>query len=58
MERASNILLFFSPFSALSTEKFNRAASSRQNEFFTVNVHRYYELKGTGRILRRKRGHV
>ena len=37
----------FSQFSALSTEKFNRGASSWQHEFFTIDVDRQYELNGT-----------
>ena len=39
----------FSTVSAILTEKFNRAASSWQNEFFTIDVHRHKGLKDIGR---------
>ena len=48
----------FSQFSAFSTEKFNRGASSWQHEFFTVDVDRQYELNDIGRILPGKCAHV
>ena len=51
-------LCCFSQFSALSTEKFNRGASSWQHEFFTIYVDRQYELNGIGRILPGKCAHV
>ena len=47
-----------SQFSALSTEKFNRRASSWQHEFFTIDVECKYELNGIGRILPWKCAHV
>ena len=46
----------FSQFSAFSTEKFNRSASSWQHEFFTTDVDRQYKLNG--RILPGKCAHV
>ena len=48
----------FSQFSALSTEKFNRGASSWQHEFFTIDIVRQFELNGIGRILPGKRAYV
>ena len=48
----------FSQFSALSTEKFNRSASSWQHEFFTIDVDRQYGLNGIGRLLPGKCAHV
>ena len=51
-------VFFFFQFSALSTEKFNRSASSWQHEFFTIDVDRQYKLNGIGRILQGKCAHV
>ena len=48
----------FSQLSALSTEIFNRCASSWQREFFTNDVDRQYELNGIGRVLPGKCAHA
>ena len=52
------IFCCLSQFSALSTEKFNKSASSWQHDFFTIDVDRQYELNDIGRILRGKCAHV
>ena len=56
----SGVAIFccFSQFSALSTEKFYRGASSWQHELFTVDVDRQYELNGIDLILPGKCAHV